>query len=63
MNSEQLIKNIEILSVNKGVNKTNALVECGAGKNFISNLLKVLPLPLPLSRLHFLNLPYPQEKL
>lgn len=40
MNTEQLIKNIEKLSAEKGVNKTNAFIECGAGKNFISNLLK-----------------------
>ena len=40
MNTEQLIKNIEKLSAEKGINKTNALIECGAGKNFISNLMK-----------------------
>lgn len=39
MNIQQLVKNIEILSSQKGVNKTKALQECGAGKNFISNAL------------------------
>lgn len=40
MNINKLIQNIDLLSAQKGVNKTNALTECGAGKNFISNIMK-----------------------
>ncbi len=39
MNNDILVQNIEILSSKKGENKTNVLKKCGAGKNFISNLL------------------------
>ncbi|HBM31552.1 MAG TPA: hypothetical protein DHW32_11285 [Ruminococcaceae bacterium] len=40
MDINKLIQNIDLLSAQKGVNKTNALAECGAGKNFISNIMK-----------------------
>lgn len=40
MTYEKLINNIELLSAEKGVNKTTALVESGVGKNFIYNLNK-----------------------
>ena len=37
---DKLIKNIEKLSADKGINKTTALVESGVGKNFIWNINK-----------------------
>lgn len=37
---EKLIQNIESLSQKKGINKTTALIESGAGKNFIYNISK-----------------------
>lgn len=40
MDINKLIQNIDLLSAQKGVNKTSALAECGAGKNFISNIMK-----------------------
>lgn len=40
MDINKLIQNIDLLSAQKGVNKTNALAESGAGKNFISNIMK-----------------------
>lgn len=39
MNNNILIHNIETLCAKKEVNKTNALADCGAGKNFLSNLM------------------------
>ena len=38
MSYEKLIQNIERLSAERGVNKTTALVDSGAGKNFIYNI-------------------------
>lgn len=40
MNVQMLIENIEFLSLQKGVNKTTAMQECGAGRSFVSNLSK-----------------------
>lgn len=37
---ENLIRNIEHLSAEKGINKTTALTESGVGKNFIYNINK-----------------------
>lgn len=38
MKYEKLIQNIELLSAQKGIKKTNALIESGVGKNFLFNI-------------------------